>query len=206
MRQACNPHGCHQRPTRAPCGRGDFPGSVTASTMTSAPSGTPSRLFRSPTRSSHPTTSFRPAAKGRLGKRNRSPCGDSDVHRAESRSPTIPPAIDPFAGAQPDQVGLELRDHRQHVEQQPTDRVVGVVDRGAETQTDVPGGEFSAIARASGSDRARRLSLVTTRASPSRQAAIASRRPAGLGWCRSGRDRRRSWPATLPSAVRPSGR
>ena len=32
--------------------------------------------------------------------------------------------LHPFAGAQPDQVGLELRDHGQHVEQQPADRVV----------------------------------------------------------------------------------
>ena len=30
----------------------------------------------------------------------------------------------PFSGAEPDQVGLELRDHGQHVEQQPADRVV----------------------------------------------------------------------------------
>ena len=33
--------------------------------------------------------------------------------------------LHPFAGAQPNQVGLELRDHGQHVEQQPADRVVG---------------------------------------------------------------------------------
>ena len=50
--------------------------------------------------------------------------------------------LHPFSGAQPDQVGLELRDHRQHVEQQPADRVVRIVDRGAETETDLPGGEF----------------------------------------------------------------
>ena len=50
--------------------------------------------------------------------------------------------LHPFSGAQPDQVGLELRDHGQHVEQQPADRVVRVVDRGAETETDLPGGEF----------------------------------------------------------------
>ncbi len=47
-----------------------------------------------------------------------------------------------LAGAQPDQVGLELRHHGQHVEQQPLHRVGGVVDRPAQTQADLPRGEL----------------------------------------------------------------
>ena len=50
--------------------------------------------------------------------------------------------LHPFSGAQPDQVGLELRDHGQHVEQQPADRVVRVIDRGAQAEADLAGGEF----------------------------------------------------------------
>src|SRR4051794_37879351 len=45
-------------------------------------------------------------------------------------------------GAKSDQVGLELRDHRENVEQQPTDRVGRVIDRAAQAQADLPGGEF----------------------------------------------------------------
>jgi hypothetical protein len=82
-----------------------------------------------------------------------------------------------FSGAEPDQVGLELRDHGQRVEQQPAHRVVRVIDRDAETQTDLPGGEFVGDRPRVGQRPARRSSLVTTRVSPSRQAAIASRRP-----------------------------
>jgi hypothetical protein len=85
--------------------------------------------------------------------------------------------LHPFSGAQPDQVGLELRDHGQHVEQQPADRVVGVVDRGAETETDLPGGEFVGDRPRVGQRPGEGSSLATTRVSPSRQAAIASRRP-----------------------------
>jgi hypothetical protein len=48
------------------------------------------------------------------------------------------------------------------------------------------------MSRTSGRERARRSSLVTTRVSPDRQAASASRGPGRGGWCRSGRDRRRS--------------
>jgi hypothetical protein len=44
----------------------------------------------------------------------------------------------PSPGAQPDQVGLELGDHRQHVEQQPPDRVVRVVHRAAHAEPDLP--------------------------------------------------------------------
>ncbi len=47
-----------------------------------------------------------------------------------------------FARTQPDQVGLELGDHRQHVEQQPADRIVRVVHRPAEVEADLPAGEL----------------------------------------------------------------
>ena len=42
-----------------------------------------------------------------------------------------------LAGAHPDQVRLELGDHRQHVEQQPPDRVGRVMHRTAEVQLDL---------------------------------------------------------------------
>jgi len=45
-------------------------------------------------------------------------------------------------GAQPNQVGLELSDHREHVEQQSADRVRRVVHRSAEVETNLPHGEF----------------------------------------------------------------
>ena len=45
-------------------------------------------------------------------------------------------------GAQPNQVGLELSDHREHVEQQPPDRVRRVVHRSAEVETNLPHGEL----------------------------------------------------------------
>ncbi|SNR67925.1 hypothetical protein SAMN06272737_118120 [Blastococcus mobilis] len=47
-----------------------------------------------------------------------------------------------LARAQADQVGLELGDHGQHVEQQPADRVVRVVHRAAEAQPDLAQGEL----------------------------------------------------------------
>jgi hypothetical protein len=40
------------------------------------------------------------------------------------------------------QVGLELGDHGEHVEQQPADRVVRVVHRPAQAQPDLPAGEL----------------------------------------------------------------
>ena len=85
--------------------------------------------------------------------------------------------LDPFSGAQPDQVGLELRDHGQHVEQQPADRVIGVVDRGTETETDLPGDEFGGDRPRVGQRPGEAVELGHHQVSPSRQAAIASRRP-----------------------------
>lgn len=49
------------------------------------------------------------------------------------------------------------------------------------------GGRRRSRRRPSGSDLARWSSLVTTRVSPARQAASASRSPGARGWCRSGR-------------------
>ncbi len=46
-----------------------------------------------------------------------------------------------LARAQPDQVSLELGDHRQHVEQQPPHRIGGIVYRTAEAELDVAVGE-----------------------------------------------------------------
>jgi hypothetical protein len=44
--------------------------------------------------------------------------------------------------AKPDEVGLEFSDHRENVEQQPPDGVSGVVDRAAEREADLSGGEL----------------------------------------------------------------
>ncbi len=82
-----------------------------------------------------------------------------------------------LAGAQPDQVRFKLGDHRQDVEQQPTNRDGRVMQGAAEAEFDLPAGEVVDDSRASGSERARRSSLVMTSVSPSRQAAIASRSP-----------------------------
>ena len=45
-------------------------------------------------------------------------------------------------GTEPDQVGLELSHHGQDDEQQPADRVGGVVDRPAQAEADLTGREF----------------------------------------------------------------
>jgi hypothetical protein len=44
----------------------------------------------------------------------------------------------PFPGAQSDQISLELRHHRQHIEQQPPRRVGRIMDRPAKAELDVP--------------------------------------------------------------------
>jgi hypothetical protein len=48
----------------------------------------------------------------------------------------------PLPGAHPDQIGLELGDHGQGLEQQPPDRVGRIVDRAAEVELDRAGGEL----------------------------------------------------------------
>ena len=68
-----------------------------------------------------------------------------------------------LSGAEPDQIGLELGHHREHVEQEPPDGVGRVVDRPAQVQLTCRAVSSSAIARASGRDRARGSSLVTTK-------------------------------------------
>jgi hypothetical protein len=72
---------------------------------------------------------------------------------------------------------LELGNHGEHVEQQPADRIGRVAHRPAQIEPNLPNRELVRVALASGSDRVSRSSLVTTRVSPSRQAARASRRP-----------------------------
>lgn len=81
-----------------------------------------------------------------------------------------------LASPQADQVGLEPGHHREHIEQQPSHGVGGVVHRPPEAQADLTRRPGSAIARASGRERASRSSLVTTRVSPARHAASARHR------------------------------
>jgi hypothetical protein len=47
-----------------------------------------------------------------------------------------------FPGAQPNQIRLELGDHSEHVEQQPTDRVRRVVHRAPQVKANLPDGEL----------------------------------------------------------------
>ena len=47
-----------------------------------------------------------------------------------------------LAGAEPDEVRLELGHHGENVEQQPTDDVGRVADRATEREADLPCGEF----------------------------------------------------------------
>ena len=44
--------------------------------------------------------------------------------------------LHPFSGAQPDQIGLGLRNHAEHVEQVPSDGIGGVVNPAAEAELD----------------------------------------------------------------------
>ena len=48
----------------------------------------------------------------------------------------------PSRGAQPYQIGLELRNHPEHVEQEPSDGIGGVVNRAAEAELDVSSGQL----------------------------------------------------------------
>jgi hypothetical protein len=111
---------------------------------------------------------------------------------AAAAQPTLGPRhLHPFPGAQSDQVGFELRHHCQHVEQQPPHRIGRIMDRAAKTEPDVSPRELVENVPGIRHDRASRSSLVTTKVSPARQAASASRRRVGPGWCRSIRDRHR---------------
>ena len=76
-----------------------------------------------------------------------------------------------FPGAEPIEVGLGFGDHGR-LEWQPPDRIGRVVNRPAE-QPGTSGGPSIGDARASGRDRATLSSFVTTRVSPSRNAANA---------------------------------
>jgi hypothetical protein len=83
----------------------------------------------------------------------------------------------PFPRVQSDQVGFELRHHRQHVGQQPPHRVGWIMDDPPRLSLTFRLVSSSRMSRASGSDRPSRSNLVTTKVSPARQAANASRRP-----------------------------
>ena len=50
--------------------------------------------------------------------------------------------LHPLPGPHPDQVGFELSDHREHIEQQPAHRIGGIVNRAAEAELDVPLGQL----------------------------------------------------------------
>jgi len=65
------------------------------------------------------------------------------------------------------EVRLELGDHAEHVEQQPTDRIGRVVQLPPRLKRTPFAAISSAISRASGSERPRRSSFDTTRVSPS---------------------------------------
>jgi len=79
------------------------------------------------------------------------------------------------------QVGFELGEHRQHVEEHLRHRIGRVVDAPAQRQADPRETRVSPMSRASGTERASRSSFGTTRVSPERTAARA--------WSRPGRSR-----------------
>src|SRR3954466_9669565 len=58
------------------------------------------------------------------------------VDRSLSRADSV------CGGAQPDQVGFKLGDHGQHVETQPSDRVMRVVHRPTQAEPDLAHGEL----------------------------------------------------------------
>jgi hypothetical protein len=71
-----------------------------------------------------------------------------------------------FPGAPSDQISLELRHHRQHIEQQPPTGSVGSWIDPPRLSLTFLFVSSSRMSRASGSDRASRSSLVTTNVSP----------------------------------------
>jgi hypothetical protein len=83
--------------------------------------------------------------------------------------------LHPFSGAQPDLIGLELRNHRDHVDEQPSDGIDGVGNRAAEAELDVSVGQLIEDVAGSCSERASRSSFVTTKVSPTRQAATPAK-------------------------------
>ena len=115
-------------------------------------------------------------------------------------------SCDPHAltGTEPDQIGLELRDHRQHVEQQPSHRVHWVVHRPTDAQADLPGGEL--VGDGSGVGQRPSAPVVSSRRGCRRRG--TRRAPRGgrdvPGWCRSVRGRRRSARTEPRGGVRPS--
>ncbi len=102
------------------------------------------------------------------------PARPHDLHRfrTQPQNPTVGlRGAHTFPGAEPIEVGLGFGDHGR-LEWQPPDRIGRVVNRPAE-QPGTSGGPSIGDARASGRDRATLSSFVTTRVSPSRNAANA---------------------------------
>jgi hypothetical protein len=82
-----------------------------------------------------------------------------------------------YPGPCPDQVGFEFCNHGQDVEEEPANGIGRVVDGAADAQRDFATGEFVNNILGIAQRPVRRSSLVTTRVSPSRQAASASLSP-----------------------------
>jgi len=76
--------------------------------------------------------------------------------------------VHPLTGPHRDQVGFELGDHREDVEQQPAYGVVGVMEGAAEAEFDAAVGEFVDDGAGVGQRAASRSSVVTTSVSLSR--------------------------------------
>ena len=89
-----------------------------------------------------------------------------------------------FSCPKADQVGFELCDHGQYIEQRSPHRIAGVVHHPVEAELDISAGEIVDNCPSVPSDRANRSSLVTTSVSPDRQAARASLRPGRWRLCR----------------------
>jgi hypothetical protein len=83
----------------------------------------------------------------------------------------------PFACSSTSKIRFKFRGHGQRGEQEPADRVGRVVHRSADVQPDAAGGQLVDDVTRVGDGAGHRSSLVTTRVSPRRQAARASRRP-----------------------------
>jgi hypothetical protein len=80
------------------------------------------------------------------------------------------------------EVGLELGDHGQDVEEQSSDRVGWVMDRAAEVELDLAAREVLDDVASVGQRASEAVELVTTRVSPARHAASACRRPGRSRW------------------------
>ena len=102
---------------------------------------------------------------------------DRQLRRLAAQPPLGLSDLHPLARARMNQIGLKLRNHRQHVEQETADGIERVVHGAADAELHVLAVSSSTMSLASRSDLANRSSFETTRVSPLRHAASASRRP-----------------------------